>query len=95
MRGSASGTSVAVTGEMSKPIVKTTRRARRTGAEAVTVAADRAPKSDRKQAVAGPAGVADSVIASRAYALYLARGRQHGHDVEDWLRAEGELRRRL
>jgi hypothetical protein len=80
-----------MTAEMSKPIVKTPRRARRTGAEVVTVAADRAPKSERKQAVS----VADSVIASRAYALYLARGCQHGHDVEDWLRAEGELRGKL
>ena len=27
-----------------------------------------------------------------AYALYLARGAEHGHDVEDWLQAERELR---
>ena len=32
------------------------------------------------------------VIAQRAYALYLARGREDGHDVEDWLQAERELR---
>ena len=32
------------------------------------------------------------VIAQRAYALYLARGREDGHDLEDWLRAEQELR---
>ena len=30
-------------------------------------------------------------IAERAYALYLARGAQHGHDVEDWLQAERDL----
>ena len=30
-------------------------------------------------------------IAERAYALYLARGAEHGHDVEDWLQAEREL----
>jgi hypothetical protein len=35
--------------------------------------------------------ITDSEIASRAYDLYLARGRQDGHDVEDWLQAEREL----
>jgi len=30
-------------------------------------------------------------IAERAYALYLARGTEDGHDVEDWLQAEREL----
>ncbi len=31
-------------------------------------------------------------IERRAYEIYLARGGQHGHDVEDWLQAENELR---
>ena len=31
-------------------------------------------------------------IARRAYAIFEARGRQHGHDLDDWLRAERELR---
>jgi len=30
-------------------------------------------------------------IRSRAYALYEERGREDGHDIEDWLRAETEL----
>ena len=30
-------------------------------------------------------------IRSHAYRLYEQRGRQHGHDRDDWLRAEGEL----
>jgi hypothetical protein len=30
-------------------------------------------------------------IAARAYQLYLERGRQHGHEVDDWLQAEYEL----
>lgn len=30
----------------------------------------------------------------RAYELYLARGGEHGHDLDDWLRAESELRQR-
>ncbi len=30
-------------------------------------------------------------IMARAYQLYLQRGCQHGHDVDDWLQAEYEL----
>ena len=30
-------------------------------------------------------------IARRAYELFEARGREHGHDWEDWFRAESEL----
>ncbi len=30
-------------------------------------------------------------ISQRAYALYERRGRQHGFDLEDWLRAELEV----
>jgi hypothetical protein len=36
--------------------------------------------------------VLDSEIALRAFALYCARGREHGHDLDDWLQAERELR---
>lgn len=32
-------------------------------------------------------------IAELAFRLYEARGRQDGHDIEDWLRAEAVLRR--
>jgi hypothetical protein len=53
----------------------------------VTTAPDRAPKSR-----AQPATVTTGDIARRAYDLYLARGREHGHDVEDWLQAERDLR---
>ena len=30
-------------------------------------------------------------IARRAYELYEARGREDGHDLEDWLCAEAEI----
>jgi hypothetical protein len=30
-------------------------------------------------------------IAARAYEIYLARGGQHGRDIEDWTQAEQEL----
>ncbi len=32
-------------------------------------------------------------IAARAYERFLARGGQHGHDVDDWLAAKAELER--
>ena len=39
-----------------------------------------------------PAPVAKADVARRAYDLYLARGCEPGHDVEDWLQAERDLR---
>jgi len=31
-------------------------------------------------------------IRQRAYEIFLARGSAPGHDLDDWLQAEGELR---
>jgi len=42
-----------------------------------------------------PIRIAQDNVATRAYALYLARGGEHGHDVDDWLAAELELREAL
>ena len=53
---------------------------------AVTAAADRAPKSSARRVT-----VTNDDIARHAYDLYLARGREHGHDVDDWVQAEREL----
>ncbi|HEY7172940.1 MAG TPA: DUF2934 domain-containing protein [Vicinamibacterales bacterium] len=36
--------------------------------------------------------VTDRDVAARAFEIYCERGSQHGHDVEDWLQAERELR---
>jgi hypothetical protein len=33
----------------------------------------------------------DEDIRSRAYEIYLGRGEQPGHDLDDWLQAEREL----
>jgi sigma54-dependent transcription regulator len=57
----------------------------KTGARTAT--ASRAPKS-----LAQPPHVTQSDVARRAYDLHLARGCRHGHDVDDWLQAERELR---
>jgi DUF2934 family protein len=52
-----------------------------------------APKISRarKTDTTGDVMMMRQQIAQRAYELYTARGYQHGHDVEDWLRAEAEL----
>jgi hypothetical protein len=36
--------------------------------------------------------VSSADVERRAYQIYCERGREHGHDVEDWLQAERELR---
>ena len=46
-------------------------------------------KSDRRRT---GRVVTDNDVARRAYALYLARGGEHGHDLDDWLRGEQEMR---
>jgi hypothetical protein len=61
---------------------------KKTNAGAAT-AAEGAPES-----LLHPASVTDSDVAHRAYELYLARGSEHGHDVDDWTAAECELRAR-
>ena len=43
-------------------------------------------------APSSPVTVQVSDIARRAYDLYQARGCQPGHDVDDWVQAERELR---
>jgi hypothetical protein len=55
--------------------------------ERAATVADPAPKS-----WAQPAAVSSRDVARRAYDLNLARGREDGHDVDDWLQAERELR---
>jgi hypothetical protein len=61
----------------------------RTNTAGRAAADERAPKPPVSQ----QAAVTDnSDIARRAYELYLARGCQHGHDLEDWVQAERELR---
>ena len=63
------------------------KSAKRRTDDAVTTAADRAPKMPPDEA----AHVTEHDIAGHAYDLYLARDCEHGHEVDDWLQAEREL----
>ena len=47
---------------------------------------------ESQTALAIASGVSESDIARRAFELYCDRGREDGHDVDDWLNAERELR---
>ena len=49
-----------------------------------------AARSSAKADLALPSTPA--AIRQRAYSLFQAHGGEHGHDVEDWLLAEAELR---
>ncbi len=49
------------------------------------------PKTARAAAAVQPAPRNDTLrqrIAEKAYGIYLERGQQHGHDLDDWLEAE-------
>lgn len=39
----------------------------------------------------GSVELTEESIRLRAYGIYEQRGRQEGHDVEDWLQAEAEI----
>ena len=41
----------------------------------------------------GAGNATEHDIACRAYDLYLRRACEHGHDIEDWIQEERELRR--
>ena len=57
--------------------------------DSIATAADRAPKPQTQLAT-----VTNSDVARRAYDLYVERGREHGHDVDEWMQAERELQAR-
>jgi hypothetical protein len=61
-------------------------RMRRTPKKSIT---KQTPKQDRID----DRGPLEEQVRLRAYELYLARGTAPGHEIEDWLQAERDLRR--
>lgn len=60
-------------------------------------ARSRSVANDSGRALAARTDLSNAVneddVARRAYELYEARGREHGHDWGDWIQAETELRK--
>jgi hypothetical protein len=52
----------------------------------------KAPVAKEQHAHPTNGGPSHDKVAERAYEFFLARGGTDGQDVEDWLRAEAELR---
>jgi Protein of unknown function (DUF2934) len=50
------------------------------------------PTVESPTTVAITSGTPDGDVARRAFELYCDRGCEDGHDVDDWLNAERELR---
>lgn len=68
----------------------TTKRARTTSS---TTRSKKAVSTSAQEKTVQPAstGNLEEAVRFRAYQLFLQRGARHGHDLEDWLRAEGEI----
>jgi hypothetical protein len=49
------------------------------------------PKATAAPVERFPATNLEEVIRLRAYKIYEQRGREHGHDLDDWLMAEAEV----
>lgn len=69
------------------------KKARKSSVQSPPTADDSSRGSSTTIAAARPDRVADAAIAQRAYELYEQR-RGDGHDWDDWLQAERELRSR-
>jgi hypothetical protein len=58
----------------------------------------RSERAGRTQSAPSSTGsrrdISENEISARAYELYERRGREDGHDWDDWLEAENELRAR-
>ena len=48
-------------------------------------------KSRTKEPDSDSLEVTEELVRQRAYCYYEERGREDGHDVEDWFRAEAEI----
>jgi hypothetical protein len=61
------------------------------GRKTVKGRATSAPKEIRATPTPARQAPTTEAVAKRAFELFLARGGEQGHDVEDWLQAEHEL----
>jgi hypothetical protein len=80
---------------LSSPAQKPTAAQPNSAPPTAALRASTPPRTRRSKAPAprraNAAAVGPDAIALRAYELFEGRNRQHGFDVDDWLRAEAEL----
>ena len=70
----------------------TPKRARATSSTSTRAKKAATPQAQESTAVFQSNGNVEAEIRFRAYQLYVQRGGTHGADLEDWLRAETEVR---
>jgi hypothetical protein len=68
------------------------RRVRSASAQAADVASATEQVATFDERVGSPATASDEAVRTRAYYLFLERGARSGHELDDWLRAEREIR---
>lgn len=77
------------------PTSQERQRTRSSPAEAVVRSVEESPDTDVEDPRTGAAeDRLHEATSMRAYELYLGRGGEHGHDLDDWLQAESEIRQR-
>ena len=76
------------------PMAETTKKptTRKKTSASASATKEIAPKKKAPVSKVTAIGVSHEEIARLAHKFWAERGRQHGHDAEDWLRAEQELR---
>lgn len=57
-----------------------------------SLADDRSGATELRQDRPDEMTASNDAVARRAYELYERRGREDGHDLEDWLQAEADVR---
>lgn len=77
------------------PTTQQRQRTRNSATENIQQSAQTNPVADPQTAPTAVAGERlQEATSARAYELYLSRGAEDGHDLDDWLQAETEIRQR-
>jgi hypothetical protein len=75
-------------------LAETTKKTRASRAKAPAKRASKSPPAAKKDETAPVSGPTQEEIAALAYQYWIQGGCRHGHDREDWERAERELKAR-
>lgn len=78
-------------GDKSTQKPKAAPRRKASSSKTINPKKDRVPAPTRAESQHKYYEILGSRIADRAYELYVQRGQEHGHDLEDWLEAERQI----